>query len=66
MNDLDELWSLPWHALQRRLAEAYRPEATPATPAAIRRSRNERNDATAGSWLVRARSIAASAAIASR
>lgn len=33
MNEMLELWSLPWHALQRSLAEALGVEA-PAAPAA--------------------------------
>jgi hypothetical protein len=34
MNDILELWSVPWHALQRSLAEAFGVESTATPPAA--------------------------------
>ena len=54
MDDLFEIWSLPWHALQRRLAKGVE------AGAAAKATTNPRNAgariaaAPAGSWLVRA------------
>jgi hypothetical protein len=47
MNDILELWSLPWHALQKSLAEAFGGENVRAS----------RAGAEAGSWLGRAHRV---------
>jgi hypothetical protein len=49
MSDFLETWSLPWHALQRRLAMSVGAEVAvqPPRPAAVA-------GAHAGSWLMRA------------
>jgi hypothetical protein len=61
MNDLFEVWSLPWHDLQRRLAKGPGPAASDATTnAAADATANpqcagSRNAAApAGNWLARA------------
>jgi hypothetical protein len=72
MSEVLEPWSHPWHALQRTLAKAVGADVTaqppadraptaplPATGAASFPA------ATAASWLVRARSAAASPAVLS-
>jgi hypothetical protein len=48
MNDVRESWSIPWHALQRRLAE-------PAPAAAARPRIRAGAPPAAASWLARAR-----------
>ncbi|MGO9988369.1 MAG: hypothetical protein ACLPSY_06300 [Steroidobacteraceae bacterium] len=57
MNDIFELWSLPWHALQRSLAVSFGAEAAaPGSP----QSTAARIAATpTSSWLVRALSVTA-------
>jgi hypothetical protein len=58
MNDIFELWSLPWHALQRSLAETFGAESA-VHSAFTSKSLNSRNLPTpASSWLVRARNAA--------
>jgi hypothetical protein len=58
MNDVWEMWSLPWHALQRSLAKSFGAE-TPAGPPAGSGPKDARPLAEqGGSWLVRARRIA--------
>ncbi len=48
VNDIFELWSLPWHALQRSLADSFRADAPSGT--------GLKAAAPAGSsWLMRAR-----------
>jgi hypothetical protein len=61
MNDMAEVWSLPWHELQRRLAEGPGPAAPHAiTNAAVHATANPRCagsrnvGAPAGNWLTRA------------
>jgi len=62
MNEIFELWSLPWHALQRRLAINFG-AATPATVFGNPQSLVARAAATpASSWLVRALSVTGQAA----
>jgi hypothetical protein len=68
MNDIFELWSLPWHALQRSLADTFGNEANATLAASLSSSNSRRLRAAAGapvaagapagasSWLVRARS----------
>ena len=55
MSDPLELWSLPWHALQRSLAQGYCAEMSGA--ASFRRSLSDAQfkPAETGSWRVRAR-----------
>jgi len=56
-HDGGEVWSLPWHVLQRNLAAGVgvqRPAAGGDARAAIRPETLKKRDA-AGSWLVRAR-----------
>ncbi len=51
-----EIWSLPWHVLQRNLAAGIavqRPAVGGDVPAAIKSETLKKRDAT-GSWLVRA------------
>ena len=61
MSNALEPWSHPWHALQRTLAKAFVADAVASLPFAGR-STAEIRAADAASWLVRARSAAASAA----
>lgn len=62
MNDIFELWSLPWHALQRRLAASCGAE-TAAVASGNSQSPVAGIAATpASSWLVRALSVTAQAA----
>lgn len=60
MNKTVEVWSMPWHALQRNLAESFgtqagKPVAAPKYP------RTHVPTAAAVSWLVRARHTSAQA-----
>jgi hypothetical protein len=64
MNDIFELWSLPWHALQRSLAETFGAEANVNSAAGGKPSNAHSVPAAASSWLVRARSGAMQAASA--
>jgi hypothetical protein len=54
-SDVSESWSLPWHALQRSLAQGYCAEMSGA--ASFRRSLSDAQfkPAETGSWRVRAR-----------
>jgi hypothetical protein len=55
MNEIVEFWSLPWHALQRTLANGFGAVA-PASPSAGSMSwRCAPTQASGGSWLARAR-----------
>ncbi len=63
MNEILELWSVPWHALQRNLAEAFGAQAasTPAAPdpvsvrgPAVRAAAKPDAANEPVSWLVRA------------
>ena len=53
MNDLLDMWSLPWHALQRRLAVSIGAAAGVQTPRPV-----AAGGADTGSWLMRALSAA--------
>jgi hypothetical protein len=55
MSDVLESWSIPWHALQRSLAQGYCAEMSGA--ASFRRSLSDAQfkPAETGSWRVRAR-----------
>jgi len=57
MNDIREIWSLPWHVLQRNLAEGIRVQRTAGGGAAREAAKSEtvKMQGAAGSWLVRAR-----------
>ena len=57
MNDACEMWSLPWHSLQRSLADTFT-----AVPVA----RQTPMTACAGSWLARARTRTAPTLAAAR
>jgi hypothetical protein len=58
MNGMFELWSLPWHALQRRLAKGVEAEVA-ANAATNPRSAGARVAAApASSWLARALNVA--------
>src|ERR1700675_3767840 len=54
MHEVFENWSLPWHALQRSLAEAFGADTQQNSPAKPQ-SLNSRKTAPATSWLLRAR-----------
>ena len=53
MNEISELWSLPWHELQRSLANSIAAQAAPVV-AGFMLARYAQN-AAAPSWLARAR-----------
>jgi hypothetical protein len=54
MNDVAELWSHPWHALQRNLAETFKNE--PSIQSWQRGCLNPRHKGTGSTtWLTRAR-----------
>jgi hypothetical protein len=60
MNDICELWSLPWHALQRDLALGLAGEAVGRSVPALRTVKVQRAVAvSANSWLSRALQAAA-------
>ena len=61
MNDICELWSLPWHALQRDLALGLAGEAVGRSVPALRTVKVRRAVAvvSANSWLSRALQAAA-------
>lgn len=56
MNNAVELWSTPWHELQRRLANGFgADEATGGSPRSPLVGPRMAPQAAAGSWLLRAR-----------
>ena len=57
MNDIREIWNLPWHVLQRDLAERIGFQGTAGGGAAreVAKSETAKMRDAAGSWLVRAR-----------
>lgn len=60
MNDIFELWSQPWHALQRSLADSFRAEVPSGAGLNLQSSGDRAVAAPAGSsWLMRARLSAA-------
>jgi len=65
MNDIFELWSLPWHALQRSLANGFGAETAISAPVNPPGS-GVRVAAAPVSWLARALSAAAQAPAANR
>jgi hypothetical protein len=57
MNDIFEFWSLPWHALQKSLANGFGEGAAgSAAPASASSRFGVAAPSTPGSWLARARS----------
>jgi hypothetical protein len=57
MDDVFELWSLPWHALQRRLAKGFGSEVGGGGAAKLDPS-GACDAPIRNSWLTRARSVA--------
>jgi hypothetical protein len=55
MNEVFDLWSLPWHALQRSLAETFRTEAASKAPAKPKLLISQIAQTTGSNWLARAR-----------
>jgi hypothetical protein len=62
MSDMFEIWSLPWHAMQRRLAKGVGAEAAARTATNPRDAGARVAAAPASSWLARALSRAPTAA----
>jgi hypothetical protein len=58
MNDKFEIWSLPWHAMQRRLAKGVGAEPDASTATNPRGAGARVAAAPASSWLARALSLA--------
>jgi len=54
MNEVNELWSLPWHELQRSLANGITTQAAPLVAGAVL-ARKVQQLAATPSWLARAR-----------
>ncbi len=54
MNEISELWSLPWHELQHSLANSIAAQAAPLA-AGLALARKVQQAAAAPSWLARAR-----------
>jgi hypothetical protein len=63
MDDILELWSLPWHALQHSLAKGFGAGTTGDAPADLPSSGVGAATAPTGSWLARARRVAPPAAM---
>jgi hypothetical protein len=55
MNDTCEMWSLPWHALQRNLALRLGGDVPAHSGAAVKAANVQIGDVAANSWLGRAR-----------
>jgi hypothetical protein len=55
MNDTSEMWSLPWHALQRNLALRLGGEAVIHSSAMVKAVNVQNAAVAANSWLGRAR-----------
>ena len=56
MNDIFEFWSLPWHELQRTLANGLVAETVRGAAPAARPPKSAAALSASGSWLARARS----------
>lgn len=54
MNDMFEVWSLPWHALQRSLAKGVGSATVASATANLRRSGARMGPQPGSSWLARA------------
>jgi hypothetical protein len=61
MNDILELWSQPWHALQRSLALSFGVESAAMAPGDPQPASARAAGTPADSWLVRALSVTAQA-----
>ncbi len=57
MNGKVEIWSLPWHAMQGRLAKGVWAESAARTATSVRGSGARVAEVPATSWLARARSM---------
>lgn len=55
MNDMCEMWSLPWHALQRNLAKGIDGDAVGHSTAAVKTFNVQSAAVSTSSWLGRAR-----------
>lgn len=62
MNDIFDLWSLPWHALQRSLASSFGAEAAAITRGNPQSTAARVAATPSSSWLVRALNVTAQAA----
>jgi len=58
MNNMSESWSIPWHALQRRLAETFGPAINRGSSTTPKSLRSQVSTACGSNWIVRARSAA--------
>jgi hypothetical protein len=65
MNEIFDLWSLPWHAFQRSLAETFRAEAGASALMNPKPLIPQITHTTGGNWLTRTRGGAAPAPWAS-
>jgi hypothetical protein len=59
MSEIREIWSLPWHVMQRNLAEGIGVQRTDADGAAREAADSHTVKCADGSWLVRARRLPA-------
>jgi len=59
MNEICEMWSVPWHALQRNLALGLAANAASLSAPALKSSSVQGVAVSANSWLSRARRQAA-------
>jgi hypothetical protein len=59
MNEICELWNLPWHALQRNLAMGLSGDAAAQTAATLKPLCVQSVAVSATTWLSRARRLAA-------
>ncbi len=64
-NDTAESWSVPWHTLQKTLADAFGCNA-PVHPLAAPKRASSSAKAVAGNWLVKARGLWPPAAVDAR
>jgi zona occludens toxin (predicted ATPase) len=55
MNDIPEMWSMRWHALQRNLATRIGADAAAHSAAAVKTVNMQSAAVIANSWLSRAR-----------
>jgi hypothetical protein len=55
MNDISDLWSLPWHELQRSLANGAVVQAAPLVAGIVLARKAQVSSIAAPSWLARAR-----------
>ncbi len=55
MNEISELWSLPWHELQHSLANTIAAQAAPLAAGLVLARKAQQAAAATPSWLARAR-----------